>query len=563
MYTDTIQENKKPSHKKSGAKYSKKIWIIAGVALLVLALLAACFWFLSTRQLSMSGKLLGSDGAPLEDGDYQMRVRLFDVVNNSNMVFDKTLEVAVTDAEFTLKIDPPKSALKTPNLAVICLYDVAATDPTSGLLACKDDQAASKPDALVCEPFLVERDALDWNHVLVGDNKLSQTEETAYCEDDPKATYGPHLAISRLAERADITKQDLEEFKQRLESGNFANVTQNYLTEVQSGEGVQSVSGSGAIASTDGQTPVISLIDGASAGQFLQWDGTAWKLATVQSPNTPTSCTATQAICNSGNQLNAALALGTQDNFALNFLTANTPRLTIKENGFVGINTTNPSSRLTVDGNLKITGTDTSLTYTSGGGDKILFNDSGSRSKMAMENDFGLQYYAGNSAAANSGRHVFNVANPSGNGWYERFRISGGGAGTSAAMFSTPVGNTSCTVVTGSGWSCSSDKRLKKDITPIDNGLNVIKALQGVTFLWKDGQGGQQSGFIAQDVEKILPELVTTDAKGYKTLNQNGIVPYLVKAMQEQQREIDQLKQNQQEQQKQIDELKRLIEAIY
>lgn len=101
-----------------------------------------------------------------------------------------------------------------------------------------------------------------------------------------------------------------------------------------------------------------------------------------------------------------------------------------------------------------------------------------------------------------------------------------------------------CTVDTlGGGWSCVSDERLKTNIMSIDGGLDKIMQLRGVTYNWKsDPNQNSVSGFIAQDVEKVLPGLVSTLSDGTKTLNKDGILPYLVNAIQQQQAQIDQLK---------------------
>ncbi|MBA3679307.1 tail fiber domain-containing protein, partial [Candidatus Saccharibacteria bacterium] len=96
-------------------------------------------------------------------------------------------------------------------------------------------------------------------------------------------------------------------------------------------------------------------------------------------------------------------------------------------------------------------------------------------------------------------------------------------------------GGTQCTVVTGTGWSCSSDETLKTNILNVANGLDIIKQIQGVTYNWKsDPTGTQQDGFLAQDIQKILPELVTTDSNGKLSLNKDGIMPFIVEAIKEQ-----------------------------
>ncbi len=68
-------------------------------------------------------------------------------------------------------------------------------------------------------------------------------------------------------------------------------------------------------------------------------------------------------------------------------------------------------------------------------------------------------------------------------------------------------------------------------------------------------QEGIQIGVIAQEVEKIAPELVITDEDGFKSVDYIKFTPILIEAMKEQQAIID-------NQQKQIDELKRLVEQL-
>ncbi len=85
-----------------------------------------------------------------------------------------------------------------------------------------------------------------------------------------------------------------------------------------------------------------------------------------------------------------------------------------------------------------------------------------------------------------------------------------------------------------------SDIRHKKNVQPISDGaLNIIDRFRPVTFEWKDpvdsGMKGVQIGFIAQEIEKVLPELVMTqdDKDQTKGLKYNRFIPVLVKAMKE------------------------------
>jgi hypothetical protein len=99
-----------------------------------------------------------------------------------------------------------------------------------------------------------------------------------------------------------------------------------------------------------------------------------------------------------------------------------------------------------------------------------------------------------------------------------------------------------------------SDRRLKDDIQVIPNALDKVLKLEGVQYkLRKTGENG--IGLVAQDVEEVFPELVRTDADGYKSLQYGNLVAPLIEAVKEQQKEID-------VQQKQIDELKAAIEEL-
>ena len=78
-----------------------------------------------------------------------------------------------------------------------------------------------------------------------------------------------------------------------------------------------------------------------------------------------------------------------------------------------------------------------------------------------------------------------------------------------------------------------SDRRLKEDIYPIDNALSKIDNIDGVNFTYKD-TGLKSIGVIAQDIQKVLPEVVSEDNNGYLGVNYSGIVPVLIEAVREQ-----------------------------
>ncbi|MBL0911151.1 MAG: tail fiber domain-containing protein [Bacteroidia bacterium] len=107
-----------------------------------------------------------------------------------------------------------------------------------------------------------------------------------------------------------------------------------------------------------------------------------------------------------------------------------------------------------------------------------------------------------------------------------------------------------------------SDKRFKQDIVPIESALSVIRRLSGVTYRFKkDGfeafrfDDKEHSGFIAQDVQKVLPHLVSTGDDGYLSLRYTGIIPYLTEGIKEQQDIIEQ-------QQLRIEKLEEQVRAL-
>lgn len=89
-------------------------------------------------------------------------------------------------------------------------------------------------------------------------------------------------------------------------------------------------------------------------------------------------------------------------------------------------------------------------------------------------------------------------------------------------------------------FSTFSDRRLKRDITPLSGALDTVSRLQGVSYAWNasptpDGgvPSGRQIGLVAQDVEAVVPELVQTNASGLKSVEYQNMVPILIEAVKE------------------------------
>jgi hypothetical protein len=86
------------------------------------------------------------------------------------------------------------------------------------------------------------------------------------------------------------------------------------------------------------------------------------------------------------------------------------------------------------------------------------------------------------------------------------------------------------------GWYEPSDRRLKKQIEQVEGALDAMLQLRGVSFEWRDAtchEDGRHLGMIAQQVERVFPEWVKTDANGYKALNYEGFEALTVEAIRE------------------------------
>lgn len=95
------------------------------------------------------------------------------------------------------------------------------------------------------------------------------------------------------------------------------------------------------------------------------------------------------------------------------------------------------------------------------------------------------------------------------------------------------------------GSVCSSDARLKKNVQPLTGSLDKLAKLRPVTFEWKEPAvhgAGVQKGFIAQDVEAVLPEWVGVDDHGFKTLERKGLDVMLVESIQTLKADNDELR---------------------
>jgi hypothetical protein len=123
-------------------------------------------------------------------------------------------------------------------------------------------------------------------------------------------------------------------------------------------------------------------------------------------------------------------------------------------------------------------------------------------------------------------------------------RASGGvGINTDSPQFALHV-NGEAGKPGGGAWSVASDARLKKDIRPLEQALARLLQLHGVTYEYKDPKTihelpGQQTGMVAQEVEKVFPEWVETAPDGMRRLSIRGFEALAVEALRDLRTEKD------------------------
>lgn len=136
-----------------------------------------------------------------------------------------------------------------------------------------------------------------------------------------------------------------------------------------------------------------------------------------------------------------------------------------------------------------------------------------------------------------------------------------------AGYFDGDVNINGKALCTSSSWT--SDKRFKKEIKPLENLTDKLFKINGYSYSF-DTEGfknrnfpaGEQIGLLAQELKEVFPQLVSEDGQGYYAVNYIGMIPILLEAIKEQQKQIDEKAGVNSDVQKQLDEQKKINDAL-
>ena len=294
------------------------------------------------------------------------------------------------------------------------------------------------------------------------------------------------------------------------------------------------------VAKIQGNPVASGTLGTGDAGKVLQWNGSQWIAAGV-------SAAGGWAV--GGNDLGGGSTgvLGTTSNDNLEIRTNNNLAMFISaSNQYVGVGTNDPQSRLHVHGSeIRVTNSSTGSTATDG----FVVGLSSSDAELRQYENARILF---NTNAAASGDTV--EAQLTSTGQLVFFT-------TGTPGFRIDLPNNSASAVgriRAVGISFWSSMRWKEDIRPIGNALEKVLALRGVNFRWKpEYGGGEDMGFIMEEVDRVVPEVVQRDERTGELLGMDyaRLTALLVEALKEEHRRNESLRAE-------LAELRALVEQL-
>lgn len=278
----------------------------------------------------------------------------------------------------------------------------------------------------------------------------------------------------------------------------------------------------------------------------------------------------------------SAWTFGTQQDYLGNALVfrpggVGTETVAFGTNGNVGIGTATPTEKLEVSGAVRVTGGRVTLANAAGatqlpyiewyrGTTRHAFLGYGENAGPAFGNRMDLYLENGTNFGIQGGNVGINVTAPSYsldvNGTVRLSNIpSATGVGTVCIQSGFPIS------YTGGNTCVPSDARLKERIEPLSGALDAVMKLRGVSYYWNEKSGMnrevQEIGFIAQEVEKVVPQLVTSSGEEkIKAVAYDHATALLVEAVKELKAANDSLKADNDNLRAELDSIHAEIEML-
>jgi trimeric autotransporter adhesin len=207
-------------------------------------------------------------------------------------------------------------------------------------------------------------------------------------------------------------------------------------------------------------------------------------------------------------------------------------------------------------------------------GDNALYSNTTGSNNTAYGNGAGRYIANGTTSNTTSDFSVYLGSNTKASADDAQNEVVIGYNAIGAGSNTIQLGNTAVTdvktsgTVTASGTVLTSDLRLKSNISPLASSLATVMQLNPVHYMKKSSLAStaytrEENGFIAQEIQKILPFIVKegTDENKLLSVDYNSFIPMLTKAIQEQQKQIEDQNSKIAAQQKQIEELIKLVKG--
>jgi hypothetical protein len=205
--------------------------------------------------------------------------------------------------------------------------------------------------------------------------------------------------------------------------------------------------------------------------------------------------------------------------------------------GNIGLGTTNPTAKLHVVGDVRVSGASTF-----GGiveldaGLRDINNTVGVAGSVLISTGVGVSWSPSASVSLTDDTTTNAIRYPTFEDIAVPSVVTSLSVSSTKLQFNPSSGTLSATVFTS-----LSDRTQKEDIRPIENAIGIVNQLTGVRYNWKNNTNKPSIGLIAQDVEEVIPEVVVEMADGLKSVSYGNIVAVLIEAIKEQQVRIEEL----------------------